>query len=225
MRPTLKLLLIPSLLLALSPQGLMAQATAPALPPAELKTALALSGDAAHGKALFNDCAVCHRKDASGRSAGALGPIPRLAGQHAGVILKQVLDIRSGQRSNPTMKPFLDDASLSLQSFADIASYLQSLPVTSAPGKDAAATAARGKPIYDRDCAVCHGANGEGRAEQYVPMVAGQHNSYLLRELGQIKAGERGNSNAEMAKLLIRYELADLQALADFMARLPIPAK
>jgi cytochrome c553 len=34
------------------------------------------------------------------------GSIPQLAGQHGSVLIKQMADIRSGLRHNPTMYPF-----------------------------------------------------------------------------------------------------------------------
>ncbi len=58
-----------------------------------------------------------------------------------------------------------------------MAQFLQSLPPAPAPGGDAAAppppeVAARGAKLYERDCAACHGARGEGVAGAY-PALAG----------------------------------------------------
>jgi len=47
----------------------------------------------------------------------------------------------------------------------------------------------------------------------------------LLRELGLIRDGGRGNSNPAMAALVKGYSAADLQAVADHMSRLPPPRK
>jgi cytochrome c553 len=146
-----------------------------------------------------------------------------LAGQHASVIIKQIVDIRSGLRLNAPMKPFVDDPDLSPQAIADIAGYLQALPISANLGKGAGSDVARGKALYDRDCARCHGGRGEGRAESFYPAVAAQHYGYLLRELGLIRDGGRGNSNAEMIALVKTYAQADLEAIADYLARLPPP--
>jgi len=209
-------------LLALWPVAMHAQTAVAVETAGELKTVLDLKGDPARGKAAFEDCEGCHRKDASGRANNAT---PRLSGQHASVILKQIVDIRSGRRLNEPMKPFVDDPALSLQVFADIASYLQALPVSGNLGKGPGSGVARGKDLFARDCAACHGAAGEGQAELFHPMVAAQHYSYVLRELGLIRDGGRGNSNPGMVALVKTYSPADLQAVADYIAQLPPPPK
>lgn len=205
---------------ALMPAAMQAQTTVALVTQGELKATLALPGDPVRGKAAFDDCEACHRKDASGRTSGA---IPRLSGQHASVIIKQVVDIRSGQRLNPPMKPFVEPSELTLQAMADIAIYLQALPIVGKMGQGPGSDLARGKTLYDKDCAGCHGAKGEGRAALFHPMVAAQHYSYLLRELGLIRDGGRGNSNADMRAVVQAYAPADLQAVADHMSRLPPP--
>jgi cytochrome c553 len=188
----------------------------------ELKTALEATGDTTRGKAAFDDCTGCHRKDGGGRAAAT---VPRLAGQHAAVIVKQLVDIRSGKRQNPRMKPLVDEPGITAQVLADIAAYVQALPVpgnnTQGPGNDLAL----GKRLFDKDCAACHGASGEGQAQRFYPMVSAQHFVYLRRELELIRSGERGNSNADMARLLQAYSATDLQALADHMSRLPATAR
>jgi cytochrome c553 len=199
--------------------GIAAPAAAAA---AELRMALELQGDAARGKAGFETCVGCHRPNASGRSDGA---IPRLSGQHRQVIVKQVADIRDGRRLNPPMKPFVDAPAFDAQLLADVAAYLQALPIVGNIGRGPGTALARGQELYARDCAACHGAKGEGLATAFHPMVAAQHYSYLLRELGLIRDGGRGNSNPEMVLLIKGYTQADLEAVADHMARLPSPAR
>jgi len=206
---------------ALSLLPALAQKADPS-PQTSAQAVLALPADRTRGQAAFDDCAGCHRKDASGRATGA---IPRLSGQHASVIVKQVLDIRGGQRINPAMKPHVEEADLGAQALADIASYLQSLPIAGRLGQGPGSDLARGQALFGRDCAACHGAQGEGRAEAAIPMLAAQHYLYLLRELGLIRDGGRGNSNPAMVALVKGYGEADLQAVADHMSRLPPPRK
>lgn len=218
----MKTLLMFLMALSLWPATVPAQTPVAVEVTGELKAVLELKGDGARGKAAFEDCAGCHRKDASGRASGA---IPRLSGQHASVIVKQIVDIRGGRRVNTPMKPFVDDPDLDAQAFADIASHLQSLPIAGRQGKGPGNDVARGKALYEKDCAACHGRDGEGRAELFHPMVAAQHYSYLLRELGLIRDGRRGNSNAAMVRLVNTYAPADLQAVADYIAQLPAPKR
>jgi cytochrome c553 len=217
----LKNLLFALLALAL-PVAVHAQTAVAVETSGELKSVLELKGDPVRGKAAFDDCTGCHRKDASGRASSAT---PRLSGQHASVIIKQIVDIRSGRRINEPMKPYVIDPALSLQAFADIATYLQALPIAGTLGKGPGSGVARGKDLFARDCAACHGAAGEGQAELFHPMVAAQHYSYVLRELGLIRDGGRGNSNPGMVALIKTYSQADLQAVADYVAQLPPPPR
>jgi len=184
----------------------------------ELKAALAVKGDPARGEALFEPCIGCHRKDASGRTSGAY---PRLAGQHASVLIKQMLDFRGGQRDNPKMEPFISDHAGTPHQMADLAAYLQSLPVAAANGKGPGTALPRGRELYERDCADCHGAKGEGDARKFYPTVAAQHYRYLLREEQRIRDGDRRNANQDMARVIKGYSQADLEAVADHMAQMP----
>jgi cytochrome c553 len=188
----------------------------------EQLAALKAKGDPVRGEAAFEPCQGCHRKDASGRTSGAY---PRLSGQHATVLIKQIADIRAGRRLNPKMEPFIEDHALTPYEIADIAIYLQGLPIPAENGKGPGTGLAAGKQIYDRDCAKCHGGKGEGSAEQFYPMLAAQHYRYLLREMLFIRDGDRKNSNPEMVKVIKPYATSDLEALADYMAQFPPLAK
>jgi cytochrome c553 len=188
----------------------------------ELAEALKAKGDPARGEVAFVACQGCHRKDASGRTSGAY---PRLSGQHATVLMKQISDIRSGRRNNPKMEPYVEDHLAAPEDIADIAVYLETLPISTENGKGPGANLAAGKAIYDRDCVECHGKNGEGDAPKFFPMVAAQHYRYLLRELRFIRDGDRGNSNPDMVKVIKSYRDAQLEALADYMAQMPPPKK
>lgn len=188
----------------------------------ELKTALQANADMTRGAAAFEPCQGCHRKDGSGRVSGAY---PRLSGQHATVLMKQMADIRSGRRSNPKMEPFIDDHVLTPFEIADIAVYLQTLPITAENGKGPGLGLAKGKQLYERDCAGCHGGQGEGDAAKFYPMVAAQHYRYLLREVQLIRDGDRRNANPDMVRVIKPYTSGELEAVADYMAAFAPPKK
>ena len=188
----------------------------------DIKATLALPGDIQRGKEAYAECQTCHRKDASGRPKFDM---PRLSGQHASVLIKQLMDIRSGLRVNPEMQGYMLDSDLTLQDFADMAAYLQSLPVVGYIAQGPPELVSRGQAVYASNCAACHGEHGEGRAEFFYPMLASQHYSYLLRELDLILTGRRGNSNPAMPPILSNLSADDKRAVAAYLAQLPAPGK
>ncbi len=189
----------------------------------EKAEALGLIGDAVRGENAFVICQGCHRVGALGRADGSY---PRLAGQHASVLIKQLADVRSGRRGNPKMLPFADHQVLAVQGIADIAAYLQALPVPDNQGKGDGFDLARGKRIYGADCAECHGERGEGNAGKFYPRISGQHYRYLLRESIRIREGGRRNAHPEMVAAIRKYSTEEIAAVSDYMSRLPVtPAR
>ena len=182
--------------------------------------ALKLTGNAGRGQEAFATCQGCHRRGATGSASGLY---PRLAGQHATVLIEQITDIRSGRRQNPKMEPFASEHVLTPQEIADIAIYLQGLPIPQNLGQGPGIALDQGRTIYAKDCASCHGELGEGNGPKFYPMVAGQHFAYLLREIRFIRDGQRGNANPDMVRIIKPYSDADLEAVADYMSRFKTP--
>jgi len=183
--------------------------------------ALDLVGDAQNGELAYQQCSACHLPSGSGQPDGTF---PQLAGQHETVLIKQIADIRAGRRDNPVMHPFsmkLIDA----QEMADVAAYLQGLPIPPGNGKGPGKNLATGKQLYRRDCLRCHGKQGEGSEVKFYPVLAGQHYEYLLRQIRDIASGRRRNAHPQMAKVLGDYTDEKLQAVVDYMSRLQWPAR
>ncbi|MBI4754426.1 MAG: c-type cytochrome [Betaproteobacteria bacterium] len=177
------------------------------------------TGDAARGREAFRGCRGCHRSDGFGRVDGIY---PKLTGQHAAVIIKQVTDIRAGVRINPKMEPFSSDHAVSPQEIADIAAFLAAETTIKENGKGPGDQVRVGEQIYtQRGCFKCHGRRGEGNEEKMYPAVAAQHYSYLLREMQLIKLEARGNSHPDMVTVLRDFSTADLEAVADYLSRMP----
>jgi cytochrome c553 len=137
------------------------------------------------------------------------------------VLIKQMSDVQAGRRSNPKMLPFADRHVLSAQDIADIAAYLKALPVPAENGRGSGQNLAAATKRYADDCAECHGSAGEGDAGRFYPRVQGQHYRYLLRELVEIRDGVRRNADPRMAEVVRPRSDAELDALADYMSRLP----
>ncbi|MFA6441166.1 MAG: c-type cytochrome [Sterolibacterium sp.] len=185
----------------------------------EQAAAMKLSADPLRGKEAFRGCRGCHKPDAAGVTDGTY---PRLTGQHASVILKQVTEVRAGVRINPKMEPFSSDHAVSPQEIADIAVFLASAESTRENGKGTGDFQARGKRLYeDGRCVKCHGRNGEGNGDNFYPVIAAQHYGYLKREMAYIQKGIRGNSHPEMVKAIKHYTDEDIEAMADYLSRLP----
>lgn len=179
--------------------------------------ALQRQGDAARGREAYQVCRGCHGADAAGRPDGSY---PRLAGQHATVLIKQLADIREGRRDNPKMYPFASKHVLDVQGIADVASYLADLPVPAVNGQGTGTGLEQGRKLYEKDCASCHGGRGEGDARHFYPALAGQHYRFLLRELHDIRDGKRRNANPEMVKVVKPYTDVGMEAVSDYLSRL-----
>ncbi|MBI5785421.1 MAG: c-type cytochrome [Rhodocyclales bacterium] len=185
----------------------------------ERAEAMRASADPVRGMEAFRACRGCHRGDGGGVRDGTY---PRLSGQHASVIIKQVTEVRAGIRINPKMDPFASEHAVSVQEIADIAAYLEAVESTRENGKGPDDLTARGKQLYEgNDCIKCHGRHGDGNAAEIFPVVAAQHYGYLLREMKHIQDGTRGNSHPDMVKAIARFTPADLEAVADYLSRLP----
>lgn len=85
-----------------------------------VSAAAGAAGDAAAGKKKSVTCAACHGPD--GNSANPLWP--KLAGQHAAYLLKQMKDFKSGARKDPVMAPMA--APLNEQDMANLAAFYAS---------------------------------------------------------------------------------------------------
>ena len=193
-------------------------------PPTEKVEALRLVGDAKAGQADYTTyCAACHLPTGNGNTDGS---IPQIAGQHRTVVIKQLADIRSGLRYNPTMYPFARQLA-DPQAIANVAAYIATLCIPlddgKYPGPDAARQIADGKVLYDRECAQCHQSKGEGLSEMFYPVLAGQHYHYLLRQMTEIRDGKRTDIPPEMFRVITKYDNAQLVAIAAYQASLTTP--
>ena len=188
-------------------------------------------------------CASCHGAKGEGNAAAGF---PRLAGQAAAYLERQLAGYANGTRRNPVMEPIAK--ALSQQQAAAVSRYYASLEtpapaVTStgtsevaSPSATAAAPAGpdrqRGRLLAEtgderigvQSCANCHGPGGEGMGTPN-PYLAGQPSSYLKAALGAWKSGAR-NTDPSRNMPLIAHRLSDedIAALAAYYAAQPAPS-
>lgn len=184
--------------------------------------------DAAKGATLYADgdnarglpaCVSCH--GAAGNSTIAVNP--KLAGQNAVYLHKQLVDFTTPQRQQAVMTTY--SKMLTEQEKLNISAYLatQTQKPGAAKNKD---TIELGKKIYRAGiaeknvpaCASCHGPAGNGMPTRY-PRIGGQHQDYTAGQLAAFKSNGRKNS-AEMTTIAQRMSDDEMKAVADYVAGL-----
>jgi cytochrome c553 len=187
----------------------------------ELEGALALEPNIANGLEIYRECAACHTPEGWGLANGL---VPQIAGQHRNVVIKQLADIRAGNRDAYLMLPYATAASIGgAQGVADVAGYIDTLEIKADNKKGPGTDLELGKQIYDENCASCHGANGEGDNDRFIPRIHAQPYKYLLRQFEWIRDGKRRNANPEMVKQIQGFEEQQTQAVLDYVSRLVPP--
>jgi quinohemoprotein ethanol dehydrogenase len=174
-------------------------------------------------------CAQCHAF--SGGSDGS-GAFPRIAGQSAWYLSRQMRDFATGVRSNSIMTPIA--RALSSDNIDDVAAYYAKTQAQFPPLAKADPTLVkRGKELAEAgisakgipSCGACHGAAGAGESPT-VPYLAGQYAHYTAFQLQMWQRGFRRNSPTTMtlfAKLLDEQEIAALAAYyQDLQASSPV---
>ncbi|MDQ2695870.1 MAG: cytochrome c4 [Pseudomonadota bacterium] len=176
------------------------------------------AGDPAAGKDKAAACAACHGAD--GNSAS--GQWPKLAGQHADYLVKQLQNFKSGDRVNATMNGMA--APLSDQDIEDLAAYFASQQPTRGEANPElvevgqqlfrGGNLANGVPA----CMACHGANGAGNPAAKFPALAGQHAEYTASQLQAFRALQRANDAGQMMRN-IAQKMTDqeIQAVASYV--------
>jgi len=183
----------------------------------EIHQALELTADIKNGEKIYPLCASCHMKNGWGKKDGSF---PVIAGQHRKVLIKQLADIRSKNRDNPTMYPFTDPGSIGgSQGISDVTAYIASMEDPT-PGVGSGQNLDLGKSIYQKRCLQCHGDVGQGNNDAFFPSLKGQHHAYLYRQLRWIRDGYRRNANAVMVTEVKALSDDELDAVADYLSRL-----
>ena len=154
------------------------------------------AGDAEAGKTKSAPCAACHGVDGN-----SVNPEwPKLAGQHEGYLVQQLLYFSDGERDNATMKGMV--ANLTDQDREDLAAYYASQTVSY--GAADPELVELGERIYRggnsesgvAPCMGCHGPAGAGNPPANYPALRGQHARYVENQMHGFSEGNRINENS-----------------------------
>jgi cytochrome c553 len=176
------------------------------------------AGDPEAGREKATACAACHGPDGN-----SFNPAwPKLAGQHEGIIVKQLKDFQAGVRQDPLMSPMA--APLTDQDMLDLAAFFASQPKQI--GEADPGLVAEGEQLYRGGnlatgvaaCAACHTPSGIGNPAANFPRLGGQHAAYTAKALRDFRSSERSNDAAQMMRnVASRMTDAEIEAVASYI--------
>ena len=192
--------------------------------------------DPAKGKVIVEAvCGACHGADGN----SVIAANPKLAGQHADYLFKQMHDFKAAEGATPKRVNAIMNGMIAAYDEAqmrDIAAYFatQTQKPEAAKNRD---TITQGQRLYRAGnaekglpaCTGCHGPTGAGIPAQF-PRLAGQYAEYIETQLKNFRAGaesaapadnERANDPNKMMRMVaIKMTDAEIKAVADYIAGL-----
>jgi len=159
------------------------------------------------GKAKSQTCVACHGADGNSQ----LAMYPKIAGQHAKYIEKQLKEFKLGMTSGGKqgrVDPVMGGMAMPLseQDMKDLAVYYASLPISDNTTPENVVEA--GKVLYTAGdaergltaCIACHGPRGDGTELSGFLKISGQHADYIKAQLEKFRDGSRANDMNEMMR-------------------------
>ena len=193
---------------------------APAAAPAAEATIALKPGDATAGAAKAAVCGACHGMD--GNSSDP--QYPKLAGQHASYIARQLTNFKGGVRQNPIMLGFA--STLSEQDMRDVGAFFATK--SSLPGVADQALVEQGQKLYREGdvargipaCMACHSIDGRGNPGAMYPQLTSQHAQYIEATLKAWHDGTTWGDDAHaqiMPGIAKKLDAKDIAALASYV--------
>lgn len=167
-------------------------------------------------------CGTCHGPDGNSKAP----MFPRLAGQHAGYLVRQLKSFKEQTRGDPYAIAYMWGMAGGLpdDTIDALAQYYARQRM--GPGKSHdPATTAHGRDIFEHGipsqgvpaCAACHGPDAMGN-DMY-PRLAGQHAQYILKQLSSFQSNMR--KIAVMHGVAQNLRTPEMRAVADYLESLP----
>ncbi len=179
-------------------------------------------GNAAAGESKAVVCGACH--GATGNSA--IAENPKLAGQNARYLAKQMHDIKSGARTVAVMTGLLNNSSD--QDIQDIAAFCAAQEATLEGANPELVEL--GESIYRSGieslsvaaCTACHSPTGQGNDQAGFPALGGQHAQYTANQLKAFRSSARANDGNAMPMRIVSERLTDreIEAIASYLSGL-----
>ncbi len=189
------------------------------------------------GEEINEVCAGCHGEYGQG---GKEGLYPRLSGMPADFIAEQLILFRNHKRPNMPMLQYIDHRQMPDEDIFNISNFLAKiklnnrLPAVDETADDFDAYARlleskklmqiprskgnleKGKKLYKKECASCHGKDGYGIHKKAVPLLAGQYTNYLWKQVEKLRKKVRIHDDDEPDEELLddfsEEELTDIFA-------------
>ena len=169
-------------------------------------------------KIINNLCIACHAID--GNSVVTVNP--KLAGQHAAYITKQLNNFKSGLRENVVMAGMV--ANLTEEDMINLGHYFseQNILLSSAIengvgslGENIFRAGIKNKGVAA--CASCHGPSGHGIPDKY-PRLNAQHSEYTLAQLNSFRLELRKNDpDGVMRTIAQKLTEQEMRSVADYI--------
>jgi len=202
--------------------GLLVLAAQPGLTSAGTATSTSKTSAKSPGAADISVCAACHGAHGEGSAAAH---VPRIAGQSAEYLLKQLDDYASGARESAIMANFAKPLSAEQRGQLAQRYAAMSAPLLSEPAANPAQLARGHQLAYQGDelirvqaCDSCHGPDGSGVLHA-APYLAGQSSEYIGGALKAFRAGSRKNDAGELMRSVAGHLAdADIAAVSAYFA-------
>lgn len=181
-----------------------------------------------NGKPGNTACMECHRLKGGGMpSIGG----PRIAGQTAEYIAREIREVQKGKRYGPVMAGVVEN--LSEQDIRAVAYYYSRISTpkvrdtqTPSPERVRLGNRIAHRGLWKKNipaCVQCHGANGYGVPPMF-PYIAGQNRTYLMRQLIAYAFLERKDDpQGLMRGIARRLTPGERKAVAEYFSSLQPP--